>query len=204
MRDNKSSQYKPSYPEVLRRFLDTTELLPEEDMKDFLQLFDSLEDYLKPKTDWDYLVTYQATMLTWDNLRYQKMKVGMLRNHRRAAFESLILKIHVAGGLKGVEWVMKRQANQLGKYWFSDLASRPAIMETLEKAGYPPNAIEVEAFQLALPNLGSIERLIVSTQKRLDQYLKGLEKTSKASAEALRVAAAKAIDAHASGQPLSS
>ena len=85
-----------------------------------------------------------------------------------------------------------------------DPASRPAIREVFEKAGYPPNAVEVEAFQLALPTLVPIERLIVSAQKRLDQYLKGVEKTSKASAEALRVAAAKAIDAHASGRPLAS
>jgi hypothetical protein len=69
---------------------------------------------------------------------------------------------------------------------------------------YPPNAVEVEAFQLALPNLVSIERLIVSAQKRLDQYLKGVEKTSKASAEALRAATTKAVDAHVSGQPLAS
>jgi hypothetical protein len=55
-----------------------------------------------------------------------------------------------------------------------------------------------------LPALAPIERLIVSAQKRLDQYLKRVEKTSKATAEAAHAATAKAIDAHASGQPLSS
>jgi hypothetical protein len=55
--------------------------------------------------------------------------------------------------------------------------------------------VEVEAFQLALPVLGPIERLIVSAQKRLDQYLKELEKSSKGRAEALRLATVKAINA---------
>ena len=66
-------------------------------------------------------------------------------------------------------------------------------MKMIETAGYPPNAIEVEAFQLALPALAPIERLIVSAQKRLDRYLEDLERTSKAHARALSVAAEKAI-----------
>jgi hypothetical protein len=106
---------------------------------------------------------------------------------------------------KGIaEAVAKSEARELAAPWFKDPASRPAMMKMIEMAGYPPNAIEVEAFQLALPTLVPIERLIVSAQKRLDQYLKGVEKTSKASAEALRVGTGKAIDAHPSGQPLAS
>ena len=38
----------------------------------------------------------------------------------------------------------------------------------------------------------------MSAQKRLDQYLKELEKSSKGRAEALRLATVKAIDANAS------
>ena len=102
------------------------------------------------------------------------------------------------------EAVAQSEARELAAPWFKDPASRPAMMKVIEMAGYPPNAVEVEAFQLALPNLVSIERLIVSAQKRLDQYLKGVEKTSKASAEALRAATTKAVDAHVSGQPLAS
>jgi hypothetical protein len=67
------------------------------------------------------------------------------------------------------------------------------MMKVIENAGYPPNAIEIEAFQLALPALASIERLIVSAQKRLDQYLDDMERTSKARARALRLATEKAI-----------
>jgi hypothetical protein len=204
MSDNKSSQYKQPYPDVVRGRLENPQLLPDENLKDFLQLFHSLEEYVKPQTDWDYLVAYQATTLTFDILRYNEMKVGVLRNHQRPAFESLTQKILVRGAMKGDESVMRAEANQFATQWFSDPAGRPAIVESFKKAGYPPNAVEVEAFQLALPTLVPIERLIVSAQKRLDQYLKGVEKTSKASAEALRVATTKAVDAHTSARPLSS
>jgi hypothetical protein len=74
------------------------------------------------------------------------------------------------------------------------------MMKAIKNAGFPPNALEVEAFQLALPALATIERLIVSAQKRLDKFLEELERTAKANARALRVAAEKAIAANTSVQ----
>jgi hypothetical protein len=197
MSEHKSSNYKPPYSAVVRRFLDTPQLLPDENVKDFLELFDSLEEYGKPQTSWDYLVTYQATMLTWDILRYYKMKVGVLHSHQRPALESLLRKIHGRAGIGAAELLVKKEAHELTAECFADPTSRPLVMKTIEKAGYPPDALEVEAFQLALPALAKIEGLIVSAQKRLDQYLKTLENT--ASAEALRVAAQRAIAAHDAG-----
>jgi hypothetical protein len=46
-------------------------------------------------------------------------------------------------------------------------------MKMIETAGYPPNAIEVEAFQLAMPALAPIERLIVSAQNRYWRIWRG-------------------------------
>jgi hypothetical protein len=195
MGDNKSSQPK-SYPlDILKRLLDTPQLLPHENSKEFLQLFASFEDYAKPQNSRDYLVVHQATVLTWDILRCQNMKVGVLRSHQRPALESLLREIQVrTTSRKGIgEAVAKSEARELAAPWFKDPASRPAMMKVIENAGYPPNAIEVEAFQLALPALASIERLIVSAQKRLDQYLDDMERTSKARARALRLATEKAI-----------
>ena len=183
---------------MLNRLADTSQLLPYENREEFLQLFDSLEVYGKPQNSRDYLAVHQATVLTWDILRYQEMKIGMLRSHQRPALESLLRKIQVRTmPKKGIgEAVAQSEARQLAAPWFNDPASRPAMMKTIKMAGYPPNAIEVEAFQLALPALAKVDGLIVSAQKRLDVFLKELEKTSKASAEALRLATEKAIAEH--------
>jgi hypothetical protein len=206
MSDNKSSQPK-AYPlDILNRLLETPQLLPHENEKDFIQLFDSLEDYGKSQTPRDYMAVYQAAVLTWDILRYQKMKIGVLRSHQRPALESLLRKIQVRPrSKKGIgESVAQSEARQLAAPWFKDPASRSAMMNVIKNAGYPADALEVEAFQLALPALATIERLIVSAQKRLNVFLDDLERTSKASARALRLAAEKAIAANASGQPQAS
>jgi hypothetical protein len=119
----------------------------------------------------------------------------VLRNHQRPALESLLRKIKVSPAAKmGIsEVVAQTEARELAAKWFQDPPSRLAMAKMIEMAGYPPDAIEVEAFQLALPALAPIERLIVSAQKRLDRYLEDLERTSKAHARALRAAAEKAI-----------
>ncbi len=97
-------------------------------------------------------------------LRYQRMKVGVLAAHQRPALESLLRRIKVRPAAKtGIsEVVVQSEARRLAAPWFDDPASRPATMKMIETAGYPPNAIEVEAFQLAFPALAPIARLIVS------------------------------------------
>jgi hypothetical protein len=184
--------------DVLYRHLDTPPLLPDENEEEFNQLFDSFEDYGKPQNPRDYIAVYQATVLTWDVLRYQQMKIGVLRSHQRPALESLLRKIKVRTASKmGIsEVVAQSEARELAASWFKDAASRPAMMRVIENAGYPPDALEVEAFQLALPALAPIERLIVSAQKRLGKFLDDLERTSKANARTLRLAAEKTIAEH--------
>jgi hypothetical protein len=150
-----------------------------------------------PQNSRDYLAVYQATVLTWDVLRYQHMKIGVLRSHQRPALESLLRKIQVRTVSTGLgESVAQSEAPQLAAPWFKDPATRPAMMRVIENAGYPPDALEVEAFQLALPALATIDRLIVSAQMRLDKFLDDLERTSKANARALRLAAEKTIAEH--------
>jgi hypothetical protein len=135
MSDHKSSRPKSHpYPLVLlRRLADTPHLLPHENYEEFLQLFDSLEAYGKPQTSRDYLAVHQAAVLTWDILRYQEMKIGVLRGHQRPALESLFRKIQVdkASRTGVAEAVAQSEARELAAPWFKDPTSRPAMMKCL-------------------------------------------------------------------------
>ena len=132
-----------SYPlDVLKRLLDTAQLLPHENPKEFHQLFDSLEVYGKAQTARDYMAVYQATVLTWDILRLHEMKIGVLHSHQRPALESLLRRTNAVAALKGAEPIMKVEADQKAAKWFADPATRPAMMKAFELAGYPPNAVQ--------------------------------------------------------------
>ena len=173
MTNNSPPEDKDDYMSlVVERLLANVQLLPSEKREDFIELYKSLEAYGKPRTDHNHMAVYQATVLTWDILRYQDMKVGVIRSHQRAALVSLLMKTHEGAAMKGAEAAVMIDAEQKATRWFSDPACRPAMAKMIENAGYPPNAVEVEAFQRALPALATIERLIVSAQKRLDKFLK--------------------------------
>ena len=119
--------------------------------------------FSRPKPCHNIKLTHYP-VLTWEMLRYQRMKVGVLAAHQRPALESLLRRIKVRPAAKtGIsEVVVQSEARRLAAPWFDDPASRPATMKMIETAGYPPNAIEVEAFQLAFPASAPIARLIVS------------------------------------------
>ena len=97
-----------SYPlDVLTRLLDTPQLLPHENPKEFHQLFNSFEVYGKAQTARDYMAVYQATVLTWDILRYYEMRIAVLSSHQRPALESLLRKTNAAAAMKGAEPMMR-------------------------------------------------------------------------------------------------
>jgi hypothetical protein len=193
MSNDKPFDDKNFPPQIIKRLLQAAPVLPRESHEEFSSLYFSFEHYTKPETTPDYLAVYQVTVLTWEVLRYQVMKVALLHNYQRPALDSLLRRTHEGATLKGAEQVVKLDADQRAKNWFRDPASRPAMVKAFEVEGYSSHAVDAMAFERALPALATIERLIVSAQKRLAIFLKGLEKGSEDRAAKLRSAADEAI-----------
>ena len=66
------------------------------------------------------------------------------------------------------------EASQKARKWMSDPAFRKTASKSFEAAGFGQDAVEAEAFSRALPEISTIERLIVSAQRRLNDFLKQL------------------------------
>jgi hypothetical protein len=171
-------------PRFINRLLQNPPLLPNESRDEFWQVFEDFEyiDLGRAKTVTEYMLVYSATVLTWEVMRYDRMKIALMRNQQRPALESLFRKTHEGAA-----------ANQNAKEWFVSPASRAAAARNFEAAGYAPEAVEAEAFQRSLAALAIIERLIASAQKRLLVFLKDLEKRYGARGAEMRVTAAHAI-----------
>src|SRR5258705_11642855 len=111
MGDYKSSHLK-TYPfDLLERLRETPQLLPHESLKEFHELFASFEDYGKPQNLRDHLAVHQATVLTWDILRCQNMKVGVLRSHQRRHWSPCFAKSKCAllQRAASLRWLCKRK-----------------------------------------------------------------------------------------------
>jgi len=182
-------------PRFINRLLENPPLLPNESRDEFWQVFEDFEstDLGHAKTVTEYVLVYSATVLTWEVMRYDRMKIALMRNQQRPALESLFRKTHEGAAMEGAAAGLRIAANQNAKEWFVSPASRAVAARNFEAAGYAPEAVEAEAFQRSLAALAVIDRLIASAQKRLLVFLKDLEKRYGARGAEMRVTAAHAI-----------
>jgi hypothetical protein len=115
MSNDKPFDDKNFPPQIITRRLKAPPVLPHESRDEFVELFNSFEIYTAPRTTPDYLAVYQVTVLTWEILRYQDMKVSLVRNHQRPALDSMLRKTHEGAMLKGAEQLVKIDADRHAK-----------------------------------------------------------------------------------------
>ena len=139
-------------PRSIKLLLEDPPVLPGESPNEFVRLFEEFEstDLGRAKTATEYVLVYTVTLLTWELMRYQRMKVALQRNQQRAAVESLFLKTHEAAMLEGAAPAVRIEANKRADDWFGNPAYREQAAKKFEAAGYGAQAVEAEAFQRSL------------------------------------------------------
>jgi hypothetical protein len=140
-------------------------LLPGENDDEFLCLFEELEDHFNIRDMTEYGMIFDYTCLKLELLRYARMKVGIERNTRRAAVETIFRRL--SNG--------KIPKDEIGEY-FSEPEFQAQTRKDFEQAGFSLDAVEVEAFQRSLPSIAAVDKLIASGQKRIATFTKELEK----------------------------
>ena len=188
-------------PEFIERLLKNPPILPGECQGEFEQLFEKFEyTHLgRAKTVVESILVFNATTLTWELIRYHRMKVAIQLNQQRGALESLFRKTHEGAAMAGAEAGLRAMASVKAGEWFGHPAHRERAAKRFEAAGYAPNAVEAEAFQRSLVALATIDRLIASAEKRLMSFLKELESRYGARGEEVRLVAVQAVS-RASGK----
>jgi len=165
-------------PDFIDAVLEDPPILPDECKDDFVALFESFEfDYTqRPKTDLEYTWTLEATIVRWELLRYERLKVGIIAVQQRSAVEALHLKTY------GLEPASKKERHELrnsaregSMKFYSEPDYKEEFTKTLERNGFGRHAAEAASFLRALPSLAVVDRLINSAQKRLNNALKKLD-----------------------------
>jgi hypothetical protein len=182
-------------PRFIKCVLDNPPVLPGEHPGESVLLFEQFEySHLgRAKTVAEYIIVFNATTLTWELIRYHRMKVAIMHSHQRGAVESLFRKTHEGASMAGAESGLRAMASVNADQWFVDEAYRQRAAKRFEAAGYASNAVEAEAFQRSLPTLATVDRLIASAQKRLAGFLKDLENRFSSRGAEVRLVAAHAV-----------
>jgi hypothetical protein len=140
-------------------------ILPGESFEDFRNLYYSLETEFVAKNLQEYSLILDYAMLVWETLRYRRMKVGIERNNRHAAVETMFRRL--CNG---------KVPKDAGNDFFSDPVFQAQTRKDFEAAGFSSDAVEVEAFQRSVSSIAAVEKLIAGAQKRIATFTNDLEK----------------------------
>jgi hypothetical protein len=164
-------------PDFIQEMIDDPPIFPGESKDGFVGLFESFEFGYRqrPKTDLEYLWTFQAAVAAWETMRYERIKAAIVASERRMAVETLHRQIS-SETITNKEFIaMRNSARENTRLFFADPIYRKKFAEQLELAGFGARAIDAAAFGRAITSLATIDRLIKSAEKRLADCLKKLD-----------------------------
>jgi len=160
-------------PDTIKELLAVPPLLPHENEKAFLDLFESFRSYAEPENIVDYHLVFNATVCKWETVRYRFMATAVTSNQQQAGLKSLFMQTHGSASIPGAEKVVTMDAAEKARRCFTDPEYCEEAYTDLELMGYIPDG---QAFLLSLPALATIERLAASAEKRYAASIKELEK----------------------------
>ena len=163
-------------PDFINDLLQNPPIVAGDSVDAFGRLFESYEfNFMsphRPKTDHEYMLVARATNISWELMRYDRMKALILQHYQHAAADRLHRRCNSSGS--GQKSGSKTGSERPMRY-FTDPAYRQQFIAKLEEAGLSPVVVDTEAYLRSLMPLSTIERLITSSENRLARILRQLE-----------------------------
>ena len=187
MAENGPEAERDPIPLFIRRQLEKPPILPGECAREFNLLFREIEFSAedRKKTAADYLMNYQATVLIRNLQRIDRMIVAVIGHMNLAAVAALIRRTNESGESEPGS-VSYREAHALALDYFKSEDVRKAVLQRFAKAGYGPDAVDVEAFEQAFPQLTILYRQQNTAQRKLLVFLKEIDRRNSRRAKELR------------------
>jgi hypothetical protein len=187
MAENGPEEQRDPIPLFIRRQLDNPPILPGESAREFKTLFREIEYSAErgEKSAADYLMDYQATGLIWNLQRIERMIVAVIRHMQLPAVAALIRRTNKSGESEPGS-VSYCEAHKWALDYFSSEDLKKQVLQRFAKAGYAPDAVDVEAFEQAFPQLTMLYRQQAVAQRQLLVFLKEIDRRNSRRAKDLR------------------
>jgi hypothetical protein len=104
--------------------------------------------------------------LSWEILRYRRLKQRILELFRESAIASLLPRIDGAGMPPELLGVVRLRSQRDAADWSEDAIAAAEIEARLERNGYNPVAVNAEAHILASKEFGTFDNLMHAAQHR--------------------------------------
>lgn len=179
-------------PRFIQTQLDHPPIGPNESAAEFKSLFYELTEAVQgsQRSAAECAMLFQATLLTFRSIALERIRSAIIQHMRPEAVMALI---RLTDGTVERHSIADFEVNDRRKEYFSNKDGKSKIEARFTRMGYAADAVDVEAFQLALPSLALIDRQINAAQKQLMAFLKEIDRRDDKRAEELRRAALSAV-----------
>jgi hypothetical protein len=155
-----------SVPEDLKIFEESTCLLPGENRQQFEIIRKIIINDIRPKTNLEWLLVLDLVELSWEVLRYRRMKEKILEIHRVDAIASILQQLDGIGMPSQSKAFVQSCCRRSSVEWREDSTAASEIEARLTASGYDTAAVNAEVLLLAQVPFGFFDGLMQSAQSR--------------------------------------
>src|SRR6266699_2139345 len=121
-------------------------LLPGESLHDYEGIRRMMVEDIRPETNIEWLWTLDLVELSWEILRYQRLKKRILDAHRVAAIEAILQRLDGEGLPAEAMPMVRTRARVTAAEWRNDQEAANEIEARLDRAGFDAIDINAEGF----------------------------------------------------------
>jgi hypothetical protein len=167
-------------------------LLLGESATQFETLRAELERDIEPIGAVEKIYVNDMATLMWEILRLRAFKTGIIRNVRPTALENLFEQ-SLSSGQPYRAPEHRHEAKRVADAWQKNSQEKQETEQLLQKHQIDENAIEAEAFRLALPDLQQLDRMLVSAEARFSNAIRNISEYRKSFARRVQSSAEEVL-----------
>jgi hypothetical protein len=186
LHDRDASDNALTIPLELKGFSGLTFLLPGENRQEFEIIRNMMIDEVRPQTNIEWLWTLDLIELSWEILRYRRLKQRVLHEYRHAAVKAILLRLDGAGIPARDLQYLELQVGRSAADWRDDPQAGDEIEARLRRHGFDESAVNVEIFCQARGLFATFDELMHAAQNRRIVLLKEINSRRELTKRAVR------------------
>jgi hypothetical protein len=153
-------------PVELTPFTEPSCLLPGESLRDFQAIRQMMIEDIQPATNIEWLWALDLVELSWEILRYRRLKERILGAHRQTAIEAILQRLDGAGMPAHAGPIVQIQSRRTAAEWRCDPEAALDIEARLNRNGIDSADINAEVLVQARTLFLLFDQLMQSAQSR--------------------------------------
>jgi hypothetical protein len=155
-----------SLPAELQAFSEPCDLLPGESRGDFEAIREMMVDDVQPETNIEWLWTLDLVELSWEILRYRRLKQRVLAQYRHSAIKAILLRLDGEGMPAEQFQHLEFQIGRVAAEWRDDATAAIEIEARLGQHGFNDTVLNAEVFYQARGSFAMFDDLMHAAQNR--------------------------------------